>query len=245
MAPERDMRAASVFLRAAMRAIAGRDVGLAVLDFGCGSGGLVQDLALAGIDAFGCDLPGVVQASERLKEICLDPYRLPFGDGTFDVVVSTNVLEHAQNKTACFREIHRVLRPGGYAMHLYPGKWYLPTEPHIHVPLVSWLWPRCPRWWLAIWARLGVRNEFQTDRAWREVTELNDRYCREGLSYWSNGHYRRLSNQVFGNCAWPTRFYVDHADGGAAILVRRLPLKGLFAPFLREVREAFLVQEKT
>jgi len=39
-------------------------------------------------------------------------YRLGFRDGSFDLVVSTAVLEHLDNLEEAFREIHRVLRPG-------------------------------------------------------------------------------------------------------------------------------------
>ena len=63
-------------------------------------------------------------------------------------------------------------------MHLYPSKWYLPSEPHIYVPLVNVFWPRCPRWWLALWARLGVRNEHQGHMGWKEVVDINVRYLR-------------------------------------------------------------------
>lgn len=36
------------------------------------------------------------------------PYRLPFDSETFDVAVSTSVLEDAHNKKELFRKIHRV-----------------------------------------------------------------------------------------------------------------------------------------
>ena len=42
----------------------------------------------------------------NFSSISLDPYSLPFESNSFDAVVSTSVLEHAQNKEECFREIH-------------------------------------------------------------------------------------------------------------------------------------------
>jgi len=48
---------------------------------------------------------------ERLATISLTPYRLPYESDTLDVVVSTSVLEHAQNKEELFLEIHRVHAP--------------------------------------------------------------------------------------------------------------------------------------
>src|SRR5262249_49422074 len=141
-----------------------------VLDLGCGSGGLVAALAERGYEAHGCDV--VVSWDDdhgRLAPIQTNPYHLPYADANFDAVISTSALELARTKTELFAEVHRVLRPGGATSHVYPSKYYLPAEPHIHVPLVSWLWPRVPRVWLAIWALAGVRNEFQRGMPWREV----------------------------------------------------------------------------
>ena len=42
-----------------------------------------------------------------------DALDLPFGDGTFDAVVSTQVLEYVDDIAAALAEARRVLRPGG------------------------------------------------------------------------------------------------------------------------------------
>lgn len=42
-----------------------------------------------------------------------DATRLPFDDGVFDVVVTSEVLEHIQDDVAAIAEMVRVLRPGG------------------------------------------------------------------------------------------------------------------------------------
>jgi ubiquinone/menaquinone biosynthesis C-methylase UbiE len=39
--------------------------------------------------------------------------RLPFPDGTFDVVISNGVIDLIPDKDAVFAELHRVLVPGG------------------------------------------------------------------------------------------------------------------------------------
>jgi len=39
--------------------------------------------------------------------------RLPFADGSFDVVISNGVIDLVPDKDAVFSEMHRVLRPGG------------------------------------------------------------------------------------------------------------------------------------
>ena len=45
-----------------------------------------------------------------------DLTRLSFADGTFDVVLASNVLEHIPDDRAAMGEVRRVLRPGGWAM---------------------------------------------------------------------------------------------------------------------------------
>jgi SAM-dependent methyltransferase len=43
-----------------------------------------------------------------------EPYRYPFADGEFDVIVSTSCLEHDPAFWLSFAEMARVLRPGGF-----------------------------------------------------------------------------------------------------------------------------------
>lgn len=47
---------------------------------------------------------------------------LPFRDQTFDIVTSRSLLEHLSDTEAFARHAVRVLRPGGYFIHLCPGK---------------------------------------------------------------------------------------------------------------------------
>lgn len=217
-----------------------------VLDFGCGRGALVDGLCESGVNAYGCDVDPYWEGEKlRLRPIQRSPYRIPFDDASIDVVISTSVLEHAQNPREFFYEIKRVLKPGGCAMHIYPGKWHLPWEPHIYVPLVNILWPHQPRWYLALWAILGIRNEYQQGMDWRTVTGLNERYCATGICYLPQRFYRDLSMEVFGNAEWPMRYFLAKANGGSAVLHRRLPLKGVTAWVCQHTRMALLVQRKT
>ncbi len=50
-----------------------------------------------------------------------DGRRIPFADASFDVVFSSNALEHIPHIEAFQAEIRRVLAPGGYAVHLMPS----------------------------------------------------------------------------------------------------------------------------
>ncbi len=43
----------------------------------------------------------------------VDSDTIPYGDRIFDVVISNGVINLSPNKPATFREIYRVLKPGG------------------------------------------------------------------------------------------------------------------------------------
>lgn len=219
-----------------------------VLDFGCGAGALVDGLIAKGYEAYGCDFAAVVGGTsrERIRQIDTSSgYSLPFADELFDVVVSTSVLEHAQNKRQCLKEIRRVLKPEGISLHLFPAKKFLPIEPHVHVPLVNWVWPRCPRWWFSLWALLGIRNTAQKDLTWREVAARNLEYFASGLSYWPTSKIEQVALEIFGSCEWPMRFYLDHSPGRYARCIRKLPFKSFWDILSREFRYCFLLTRKS
>jgi len=106
--------------------VAGRGVGLAILDLGCGPGDLAAMLSLRLPEARigGLDIaPAMVEQarrrsprSDRLSFEVGDVARLAFESGSIDVVVSSLSLHHWQDSGAAFAEIARVLRPGGTAL---------------------------------------------------------------------------------------------------------------------------------
>ena len=101
-----------------------------VLDVGAGFGRHVYECARQGAHVVALDYAAdeVVQTRDTLAamveahEITADKLvgvlrgdagRLPFPDDTFDVVITSEVLEHIQDDVAAIAEMVRVLKPGG------------------------------------------------------------------------------------------------------------------------------------
>jgi SAM-dependent methyltransferase len=55
-----------------------------------------------------------------LAKVKMDIHQIPFEGNTFDVVLCNHVLEHVRDDIHAMREIHRVLKPGGFAILQIP-----------------------------------------------------------------------------------------------------------------------------
>ncbi len=51
-----------------------------------------------------------------LADVKIDLHDIPFEESTFDVVFCNHVMEHVDDDIRCMQEIHRVLKPGGWAI---------------------------------------------------------------------------------------------------------------------------------
>ena len=97
----------------------------AVLDVGCGLGGLDQVLAGEfGARVTGVDVAKLIVAQgqariaasplkDRIAIRLIEPGPLPFPDASFDVVFGKDAWLHIPDKAAFFAEVFRVLKPGG------------------------------------------------------------------------------------------------------------------------------------
>jgi phosphoethanolamine N-methyltransferase len=101
--------------------------GKRVLDLGCGLGGASVTMArdLGATDIVGFDIDEVVlgrarslveenRVDDRVQLILGNPGPLQFADESFDIVYMTAVACHMSDLAGFFREIARVLKPGGW-----------------------------------------------------------------------------------------------------------------------------------
>lgn len=95
-----------------------------VLDAGCGSGRLLDELVAYG-DVSGLDIEpeNVAAARERghvdVHEGVVED--LPWPDETFDLVTCLDVVEHTQDDRVTLRELRRVTHAGGHALITVPA----------------------------------------------------------------------------------------------------------------------------
>ncbi|SHH79147.1 methyltransferase domain-containing protein [Clostridium grantii] len=97
-----------------------------VLDLGCGRGKetiLAAKMVAPNGEAVGMDITEAMIAEannniylEKLTNIKFvfgDINNIPFDNNSFDAVISNCVINHAKNKLIVYKDIHRVLKPGG------------------------------------------------------------------------------------------------------------------------------------
>jgi SAM-dependent methyltransferase len=106
-----------------------------LLEIGSGTGAQLRLLAEVCRSAVGIEVGGSQYAPYKLAEIQqYDGKHIPFPDASFDIIFSSNVIEHIRDEETIHGEMHRVLRPGGIAVHTVPTHhWRLWTS-IIHYP---------------------------------------------------------------------------------------------------------------
>lgn len=153
-------------------AAAGARIRGAVLENGCGVGMYVMKLSAFGGRVFGLeyDFERALEAGQANRYIInAAGENLPYVDGSFDLILSHEVLEHVADDLLAVREMVRVLRPGGRAVIFVPNRGY-PFETHgIYLrgkyyfgnkPLVNYL-PRAWRNRLAPHVRIYSRRDLE------------------------------------------------------------------------------------
>ena len=96
-------------------------IGAKVLEIGAGTGRQAAELAARGFKVTAIEVTSSNYAAERLFDIVdYDGQTIPFPDSSFDIVFSSNVLEHVPDLATMHAEIRRVLVPGGFCVHVLP-----------------------------------------------------------------------------------------------------------------------------
>lgn len=107
--------------------------GARILDAGCGVGAYTARFCQFSPHVSGVEIDPAVAAEARARtqaEITVARgEELPFGDGSFGVVFSHEVIEHVDDDRQAVREMVRVLTPGGRIVIFCPNRLY-PFETH-------------------------------------------------------------------------------------------------------------------
>ena len=100
-----------------------------LLDAGCGTGWFSREAKKRGAIVVSLDLGiallnQVKRKCETIKVVG-DTLQFPFREGSFDIVISTEVIEHTVDPKKAVLEIFRVIKPGGTVVLTTPNRfWY-------------------------------------------------------------------------------------------------------------------------
>lgn len=183
------------------------------LDVGCQKGVLVDYLsANMGMTWEGIDpaLPamGTSPQGALLRSAAAD--NIPYPDHHFDCLMFANVFEHIlpECRHTSFREMYRVLEPGGILVGQIPNPYFL-IESHSRLPLMGWLplelqkryWRLSPAPWEHDFFTVTIRHlRLEARKVGFQVLEVNSfNYPSEALP--------KAARPVATMLRWPMRLF--------------------------------------
>jgi SAM-dependent methyltransferase len=103
-----------------------------LLDLGCGDGDFTAKAMTKIVIKKACAVEIVEEDIKKARARGIEVFKgdlngkLPFKDGTFDVIIASHVIEHLNDTDIFLREIYRNLNPGGYLVLATPNlaAWY-------------------------------------------------------------------------------------------------------------------------
>ena len=104
-----------------------QDENAGIVDIGCGNGFFLSQLgedgyvSISGVEAVHYPAPGKFPVT--FADMCSE--RLPWHDASCDAVTAWEVFEHVENPRHAIREIHRILKPGGFLFISLPNVFHL------------------------------------------------------------------------------------------------------------------------
>jgi SAM-dependent methyltransferase len=117
-----------------------------ILDFGCGHGVSVLTLRERdGIDIIGLDPFSPIESPHVIRRSLLEEH---FPTATFDAIFTIETMEHIPNVLEIFRELQRILKPGGVLLvqtrrledpdyRTHQERWFYLEDPTTHVSIYS------------------------------------------------------------------------------------------------------------
>ncbi len=104
-----------------------------LLELGAGTGQQAKYLTDRGYQVLAIDLPSSSYKEARVFPVVdYDGKNIPAPEGEFDVVFSSNVLEHVKSIDTVLAETYRILKPTGRAIHIIPSPacriWSIPAH---------------------------------------------------------------------------------------------------------------------
>jgi SAM-dependent methyltransferase len=97
-----------------------------LLDIGCGNKPY-RKLFPNVTEYIGCDIG---QSNMNAVDVICPADKIPLPDSSFDVVISTQTIEHVENYNGLLQEACRLLKSGGILFLSGPMYWYLHEEPY-------------------------------------------------------------------------------------------------------------------
>ena len=92
-----------------------------ILEIGCGRGFLAKEMQKIAPDTVGIDINTKAINSGVAKNLkIMDAIKMGFPADSFDKIYSCHTIEHVKEIDKFFKEIEKVLKPGGRALLVYP-----------------------------------------------------------------------------------------------------------------------------
>ena len=109
-----------------------------LLEVGAGSGWQAKLLSNEKYEVFAIDIKPPKFTLANLRPITIyDGTNIPFSDDFFDILFSSNTLEHINDIDSFLRETSRVTKDGGMALHILPTPtWRLWTTTSHHTKII-------------------------------------------------------------------------------------------------------------
>jgi len=141
-----------------------------ILDIGAGTGWQSNLLESQQHHVSSLDIPSSHYKDRRVRHIIeYDGKTIPFPDNSFDVIFTSNVLEHVLELDSFLLENMRVLKPEGVCIHIVPSAiWRIYTNfthpikawtlPKPHGEHANSAWGEIVRFKKKYWSELFIRN---------------------------------------------------------------------------------------